>query len=126
MKKLTKMELFAQIATVIASASDVENKQELLDFIAHEQSLLTAKAEKAKSAPSKPSKSVEENNILREAILAYLAQQDELKSITDMLEEIPELSGASNPKVAQLLSPLYKAEKIKKQKVGKVMCYELA
>lgn len=123
--KMTKTQMFAQISTVIAMMENVENKQEMLDFLAHEVELLNSKSERAKSQPSKPSKSVEENNSLRELLLAYFAQQTELKTIKDICSEIPEFDGFSSQKVAQLISPLVKENKVDRQKVGKTTAYGL-
>ena len=47
-KKVTKTELFEQVKEIVL-ASDVENVDELVEFINHEVELIAAKAEKAKA-----------------------------------------------------------------------------
>lgn len=121
--KTTKTEMFALIATAIASTND-EHKVEMLEFIAHEQALLASKAEKAKSSPSKPSKSVQENNAIRERLLSFLSQQEELVTLKDIMEQ-DEFCDLSTAKLSQLLAPLVKEKKVNKEKVGKVMGYEI-
>lgn len=124
--KTTKLAMFAKISTVIATMENIENRAEMLDFLAHEAELLTAKAEKAKSTPAKPSKSVEANNAVRQALLTYFAEQEEMKTIKELISEVAELEGASSQRVAQLLSPLVKEGKVKKDMVGKLTAYGLA
>ena len=124
--KTTKIEMLAKISTAIATMENIENRAEMLDFLAHEVDLLNAKKEKAKSTPAKPSKAVEANNLLRQTLLDYFAQQEELKTIKEIVAEVAELDGASAQKVAQLLAPLVRENIVKKEPVGKFQAYGLA
>lgn len=124
--KTTKKMMLATISTVIATAANVENRDELLTFLAHEVELLDAKAERAKSAPSKPSKSVEENNAIRAAILAYLSTQTEVKTIKEIVEECAECAGASSARMGALLSPMVTSGRVKREKQGKNTVFSLA
>lgn len=123
--KTTKKTMFAAISTAIAMMDNVENKQEMLDFLAHEVELIDAKAERVKSQPSKPSKSVQENDAIRTELLAFFRTQAELVTLKELTEQ-DEFASYSTNKLAQLIAPMVKAGTVRKDKVGKVMGYGIA
>lgn len=76
-----------------------------------------AQLDARKSAPRKPSKSVEANNAIREAIKVWFeANPNEGKTIADIAEGVEGLEGASNQRVSALVKPLVDAEFVDKSK----------
>jgi len=88
-KKTTKREFYGMVEEVV-NASDVENKQEILDFIAREVEILDAKA--AKAAERAAAKKVEGDE-LRAAVEAVLT--DELQTADGITEKL------GNPEVTK-------------------------
>lgn len=120
--KMTKAMWFEAIKAVVA-ASDVEQKDEMVEFIDAQVEALAKKAEKAKERAA--AKKVEGDE-LREVVRAILT--DELQAIDDIVAQI-EGEDVTKAKVTARLTQLVKAELAEKDqiKVGdrKVMAYRL-
>lgn len=123
MEKMTKAMRFEQIKAVI-EASDVEQKDEMLEFIDAQMAALAAKAEKAKERAAARKA---EGDELRAVVKACLT--DEFQPIDDIVVKI-EGEDVTKAKVTARLTQLVKTEEAVKEqiKVGdrKVMAYKLA
>lgn len=122
-KKITKAEYFGMIKDVVAG-SDVENAQELMDFIDRQVKLIASKAEKAKERAAKQKAKGDE---LREAVQAVLT--GELQVIDEIVAQV-DFEDVTKAKVTARLTQLVNAGIAVKeqQKVDsrKVMAYKLA
>ena len=122
-KKITKAEYFGMIKDVVAG-SDVENAQELMDFIDKQVALITSKAEKAKARAAKQKA---EGDELRDAVQAVLT--GELQVIDEIVAQV-DFEDVTKAKVTARLTQLVNAGIAVKeqQKVDsrKVMAYKLA
>lgn len=101
---MTKTELFKNAIAVI-EASTAENKAELIEGLSHEVELLARKA----STPRKPTKTQQENEGFKSAIVEYLTKTDTLKTIKEMQAEIEGFSELSNQRITHMLTDLRKA-----------------
>lgn len=122
-KKITKAEYFGMIKDVVAG-SDVENAQELMDFIDRQVKLIASKAEKAKERAAKQKA---KGDKLREAVQAVLT--GELQAIDEIVAQV-DFEDVTKAKVTARLTQLVNAGIAVKeqQKVDsrKVMAYKLA
>ena len=122
-KKITKAEYFGMIKDVVAG-SDVENAQELMDFIDRQVELIASKAEKAKARAAKQKA---EGDELRDAVQAVLT--GELQVIDEIVAQV-DFEDVTKAKVTARLTQLVNAGIAVKeqQKVDsrKVMAYKLA
>lgn len=122
-KKITKAEYFGMIKDVVAG-SDVENAQELMDFIDRQVKLIASKAEKAKERAAKQKA---KGDKLREAVQAVLT--GELQVIDEIVAQV-DFEDVTKAKVTARLTQLVNAGIAVKeqQKVDsrKVMAYKLA
>ena len=96
-KKMTKMEKFEMLKAIPAVA---ENSL-LMEFIEHEQALLTKK----NSGEKKPTDRQKENAEIQQAILAGM-QENRLYTITELIKEIPACAGLQNQRVSTLVRQL--------------------
>lgn len=108
MTKMTKMDWFNAIATII-EASDAENKEDALAFINRETALLEKKRES-----SKASKANSENTVLKENMKNALVELARPVTITELQKEYAEFSEYSNQKLSALLNGMAKAGEITK------------
>ena len=96
-KKMTKMEKFEMLKAIPAVA---ENSL-LMEFIEHEQALLSKK----NSGEKKPTERQKENAEIQQAILAGM-QENRLYTITELIKEIPACAGLQNQRVSTLVRQL--------------------
>ena len=113
---MTKRELFNALLAIDEVSANLEYKVGL----EHEIALLDAKNVKAKGRVSKSQKANEE---LRGVIMAYLLVADAPKSISDLTENVAELSDLSASKIAHLMKPLIDAGRVAKVKVKNIVHY---
>ena len=85
-----------------------------------EIALLDAKNVRAKGRVSKNQKA---NDELRGVIMAYLLVADAPKSISDLTENVAELSDLSASKIAHLMKPLIDSGRVAKVKVKNIVHY---
>lgn len=114
---MTKREMFAELTKVVNGA-EVTNKEELLNFIAHEVELLNKK----NSRSGKPTKTQVENEEIKTKIFEVLSTSNKPMTVTQLLAT-EELSGLSNQKVSALLTQLRKDDKIVRTVEKKVAYY---
>ena len=108
-KKITKKEMFAVIAETI-NAVEVENKAEMLNFIAHEIELL-----EKKSSKSGQTKTQKENELLKAELLIALGEMDKPVTISEFQSlSTAEVATLSNQKLSALLNQMAKAETVVK------------
>lgn len=120
-KKITKKEMFTMVAKVVEN-SEVANKTEMLEFIAHEIELLEKK--NSKSAPTKTQK---ENEILLEQLLVALAEFDRPVTVSEFMKESShEIATLSNQKLSALLKKLVDSKKVVKSTEKKKSYFSLA
>lgn len=108
-KKMTKKENFELIAKTIETM-EIENKAEMLNFIAHEIELL-----EKKSSKSGQTKTQKENEILKEEIFAELSKLEEKVTVSEFQAVTrfapPEFS---NQKISAMLNQMEKAGRVSK------------
>ena len=113
-KKITKREMFAMISAVVEKA-EVENKDEMLNALAHEIELLDNK-----KSNSKPSARERENEALKEEIFAELKEIGRAVTVSEFQAETrfapPEFS---NQRMSALLNQLVKADRVHKEIIKK-------
>lgn len=118
---MTKTELFKNAIAVIETSS-AENKAELIKGLNHEVELLQRKA----STPRKPTKTQQENEGFKSAIVEYLTKADTLKTIKEMQSEIEGFSELSNQRITHMLTDLVKNGTLTKTYEKKVPYYSIA
>ena len=108
-KKMTKREMFAEIMAVVEKA-EVENRNEMMEFIDHEIELL-----EKKSSKSGQTKTQKENEMLKTEILEELASIGKAVTVSEFQSltrfNPPEFS---NQKISALLNQLAKDGKVVK------------
>ena len=120
-KKITKKEMFAVIAETI-NAVEVENKAEMLNFIAHEIELL-----EKKSSKSGQTKTQKENELLKAELLTALGEMDKPVTISEFQSlSTAEVATLSNQKLSALLNQMAKAETVVKTVVKKKSYFAVA
>lgn len=120
-KKITKKEMFTMVAKVVEN-SNVENKAEMLEFIAHEIELLEKK--NSKSGLTKIQK---ENEFLMGQLLEALAEFDRPITVTEFMKESSHaVATLSNQKLSALLKKLVDAKKVVKSTEKKKSYFSVA
>lgn len=118
-KKMTKKEMFAMVMKVV-EASETANKDEMMDFLAHEIELLERK--KSNSAKTK---SQVDNEKIMVLILEELAKADNPMTVTELMQT-ESLYGRSNQKLSALLRILKEEGKVVKTTEKKKSYFSLA
>lgn len=120
-KKMTKKEMFAMVANVVENA-EVENKAEMLEFLAHEVELLNRK-----SGKSGETKTQKENKVLMEQLLVALAEFEKPVTVSEFMKESThEVATLSNQKLSALFKKLVEAEKVVKTTEKKKSFFSVA
>lgn len=109
--KVTKVEMYEMLRRVVMNA-EVENANELVDFIDVQVGQLLNKAEKAKERAAKKRA---EGDALRMAIAGVL--DENLKTINDIMEAVQFEGDVTRAKVAARLTQLVKAGLVEKEQV---------
>ena len=108
-KKMTKKEMFAMVIALV-NGSEVEHKEEMLDFLAHEVELL-----EKKNSKSSLTKIQKENEVLLGQLELALAEFDRPLTISEFMKESNhEVATLSNQKLSALMKKLVDAEKVVK------------
>lgn len=108
-KKMTKKEMFAMVIAVVENA-EVEAKEEMLNFLAHEVELL-----EKKSSKSGTTKTQKENIVLMEQLEEALGEMTEAVTISEFqAKSTHEVATLSNQKLSALLKKLVKSGKVVK------------
>lgn len=108
-KKLTKKEMFAMVIEVV-NGVEVENREEMLNFLNHEVELLNKKSSK-----SGETKTQKENKVLMEQLKEALAEMTVPVTISEFQEKSThEIATLSNQKLSALLKKLVESEEVVK------------
>lgn len=119
---MTKIELFKKAITLANSSNgNLAEVNEVIEGLNHEIELLQRKA----STPRKPTKTQLENEGYKTAIVSYLTEEGEPRTVKSIMETIEELGVLSNQRVTHLLTALRKEGKVKRTVVKKVPFYEI-
>ena len=120
-KKMTKKEMFAMVAKVVEN-SEVANKAEMLEFLAHEVELL-----EKKNSKTGQTKTQKENEVLMAQLLEALAEFDRPITVSEFMKESShEVATLSNQKLSALLKKLVDSEKVVKSTEKKKSYFSLA
>lgn len=120
-KKMTKKEMFAMVAKVVEN-SEVANKAEMLEFLAHEVELL-----EKKNSKTGQTKTQKENEILMAQLLEALAEFDKPITVSEFMKESShEVATLSNQKLSALLKKLVDSKKVIKTVEKKKSFFSLA
>ena len=110
MMKMTKKEMFAMVIEVVNGA-EIENKNEMLEFLNHEIELL-----EKKNSRTGQTKVQKENEVLKVQLVEALAEMPEPMTISEFQEKSNhEVATLSNQKLSALLRALEKEGKIVKE-----------
>jgi hypothetical protein len=119
---MTKIELFKNAITLInTSNGNLAEINEVVEGLNHEIELLQRKA----STPRKPTKTQLENEGFKTAIVSYLTEEGEPRTVKSIMETIEELGVLSNQRVTHLLTALRNEGKVKRTVVKKTPYYEI-
>ena len=120
-KKMTKKEMFAMVIEVV-NGVEVENKEEMLNFLNHEVELLNKKSSK-----SGETKTQKENKVLMEQLKEALAEMTAPVTISEFQEKSThEIATLSNQKLSALLKKLVDAKEVVKTSEKKKSYFALA
>ena len=120
-KKITKKEMFTMVAKVVEN-SEVANKAEMLEFIAHEVELL-----EKKNSRTGQTKTQKENEVLMAQLLEALAEFDKPITVSEFMKESShEVATLSNQKLSALLKKLVDSKKVIKTVEKKKSFFSLA
>lgn len=119
---MTKIELFKKAITLVnTSNGNLAEINEVVEGLNHEIELLQRKA----STPRKPTKTQLENEGFKTAIISYLTEEGEPRTVKSIMETIEELGVLSNQRVTHLLTALRNEGKVKRTVVKKTPYYEI-
>lgn len=96
-KKITKAQMFAMIKAVPAVAEN----DEMVEFIDHELELLANK-----KSSKKPTKTQEENEVLKNKIVEVLGTFENGATVSEILATGGDFTGMSNQKISALVRQL--------------------
>lgn len=120
-KKITKKEMFTMVAKVVEN-SEVANKAEMLEFLAHEVELL-----EKKNSRTGQTKTQKENEVLMAQLLEALAEFDKPITVSKFMKESShEVATLSNQKLSALLKKLVDSKKVVKTVEKKKSFFSLA
>ena len=120
-KKITKKEMFTMVAKVVEN-SELENKTEMLEFIAHEIELL-----EKKNSRTGQTKTQKENEVLMAQLLEALGEFDRPITVSEFMKESShEVATLSNQKLSALLKKLVDVKKVVKSTEKKKSYFSLA
>ena len=108
-KKMTKKEMFAMVIATI-EATEVENREEMVNFLNHEVELLNKKSSK-----SGETKTQKENKVLMEQLKEALGEMTEAVTISEFqTKSTHEVATLSNQKLSALLKKLVESGEVVK------------
>lgn len=120
-KKMTKKEMFAMVAKVVEN-SEVANKAEMLEFLAHEVELL-----EKKNSRTGQTKTQKENEVLMGQLLEALREFEKPVSVSEFMKgSSHEVATLSNQKLSALFKKLVEAGKVVKTTEKKKSLFSVA
>ena len=118
-KKLTKRDHFNALLAIPTVASNPT----LVEFIENELDLLNRK----NSKPSgKQTEKQEANDVLKQAMLDYLANGGGQHTVTDFIKNVPECAGLSQQKITALVRQMVEDGKMEKVIEKRISYFKLA
>lgn len=120
MKKVTKKDNFKAIMEVLTEVG----RNDLVEVMAHEVELLEKKA-----GSGKMTKTQEQNEVIKQKIIAKLTELGKAVTITELINadtEIAELTNGSNQKVSALMTQLKNANLVDRIQDKKVAKFQVA
>lgn len=119
--KMTKRDYFNQVLAIVENAKEnIENYEDVRNFVEHEIELLNKK-----KSNTKPTKTQVENEKIKARILEVLTEVNEVMTISELMTA-DGLEGYSNQKLSVLANQLVKEEKVVKTSVKKVSYFKIA
>lgn len=119
--KMTKRDYFNQVLAIVENAKEnIENYEDVRNFVEHEIELLNKK-----KSNTKPTKTQVENEKIKARILEVLTEVNEVMTISELMTANG-LEGYSNQKLSALANQLVKEEKVVKTSVKKVSYFKIA
>lgn len=119
--KMTKRDYFNQVLAIVENAKEnIENYEDVRNFVEHEIELLNKK-----KSNTKPTKTQVENEKIKARILEVLTEVNEVMTISELMTA-DGLEGYSNQKLSALANQLVKEEKVVKTSVKKVSYFKIA
>lgn len=85
--------------------------------VADKLTALKASIAKRNAGDRKPTKTQVANETLKNDIVSFIAHDDGKYTVTDLMLNVPSLEGASNQKVAALVTQLCEAEVLKREEI---------
>lgn len=119
--KMTKRDYFNQVLAIVENAKEnIENYEDVKNFVEHEIELLNKK-----KSNTKPTKTQVENEKIKARILEVLTEVNEVMTISELMTA-DGLENYSNQKLSALANQLVKEEKVVKTSVKKVSYFKIA
>lgn len=119
--KMTKRDYFNQVLAIVENAKEnIENYEDVKNFVEHEIELLNKK-----KSNTKPKKTQVENEKIKARILEVLTEVNEVMTISELMTA-DGLENYSNQKLSALANQLVKEEKVVKTSVKKVSYFKIA
>lgn len=119
--KMIKRDYFNQVLAIVENAKEnIENYEDVKNFVEHEIELLNKK-----KSNTKPTKTQVENEKIKARILEVLTEVNEVMTISELMTA-DGLENYSNQKLSALANQLVKEEKVVKTSVKKVSYFKIA
>lgn len=103
---MTKKEMFAAINSVVANSNSAQ-KQELMNFIAHELELLERRSSTKSLTPKQ-----KENEAFKAEILSALSAAENPLTIGELMENCSAVAELTSQRVTAIVSQLVKAQQV--------------
>lgn len=103
---MTKKEMFAAINSVVANSNSAQ-KQELMNFIAHELELLNRRSSTKSLTPKQ-----KENEAFKAEILSTLSAAENPLTIGELMENCSAIAELTSQRVTAIVSQLVKAQQV--------------
>lgn len=119
--KMTKRDYFNEVLAIVENAKEnIENYEDIKNFIEHEIELLNKK-----KSNTKPTKTQVENEKIKAKILEVLTEINEVMTISELMTA-DGLEEYSNQKLSALANQLVREKKVVKTSVKKVSYFKIA
>lgn len=124
-KKLTNKTTL-EMAIECVKANNYHSAEFTTNEIVEKLEKMLATVEKKNSTNKKPTEKQKENDSYKKLILEFLSEQEEPKTVTEMIKAIPEISEFTNQKVSAIVKQLKDDEKVVKTVVKGRAVFALA
>ena len=103
-KKMTKRDYFSKLIEIV-EGSNVDNSEEIIDFLNHEIEL-------SKKKSNVKTKTQKENEVLMEVVFNTLVEVGKPMTVSELMSANEEVGAMSNQKVSALLKKLKEEERV--------------